>query len=149
MTIAASIAVGVFLGRYALETPPVQTASGWGWQSDDAMPVEATRDDYLVTLATGAEAWFKKRPDDAQGIATRIGQFRSGCSRLILSSHKPLPDVDGDWLREKCRLWAGKIDGHLADLEAGQDVLEVRAAMDETVRKLIDALTNRAAEGSA
>jgi len=149
LVMAASVAIGVYVGHDILSPPPVQTASAWGWQADDALPQQLTREEYLLKLATGADAWFKKRPDNAMDVATRIGQFRSGCSRLLLSSHEPLTEEDRTWLLTKCRLWAGKIDEHLAALESGQDVLVVRTAMDTTVQKLVDALKKHATENAA
>ena len=55
-----------------------------------------------------------KRPDDPIDLARRIGEFRQGCSVLILSPHKPLSGQDRAWLVGKCRAWAAKLDAHLA-----------------------------------
>jgi hypothetical protein len=95
-------------------------------------------------LAAASQEWFKKRPETALELARRIGQFRQGCSTLIVAEHKPLPEDDRKWLRERCRAWAEKFDRHLAALEAGEDVEKVREAMDATVNQLTKALRDRA-----
>jgi hypothetical protein len=62
--------------------------------------------------------------------------------------HRPLAATDRDWLKERCRLWAGKLDAHLASIESGGDVPSVRQDADDTIRKLMDALRARS-EGVA
>jgi hypothetical protein len=101
---------------------------------------------YLHALADAAGDWFSKRPNDAPGLARRINEMRRGCSTLILAEHRPLSDADRDWLRERCRAWAGKFDKSLAELEGGKDVRKVRAEMDATVNQLIKAIRARAAQ---
>ncbi|MEQ9408153.1 MAG: hypothetical protein RIK87_10530 [Fuerstiella sp.] len=101
---------------------------------------------YLDSLADSAQEWFGKRPDTARAVATRIAQFRQGCSTLILADHAPLSAEDRTWLVGKCRARATKLDGHLAAVEAGQDAATVLTAADDTVNKLITALRGRAAE---
>ena len=99
---------------------------------------------YLDRLADAAGEWFKKRPDDPIALARRIGEFRQGCSVLILSPHKPLSAQDRAWLVEKCRAWAAKLDAHLAALEGGASAAKVRDDADATINKLIEALRDRA-----
>jgi len=99
---------------------------------------------YLDRLADAAGEWFKKRPDDPNALARRIGEFRQGCSVLILSPHKPLAAQDRAWLVEKCRAWAAKLDAHLAALEGGASAAQVRDEADATINKLIAALRERA-----
>jgi hypothetical protein len=102
---------------------------------------------YLERLADSATEWYQERPDDPDdpvALARRIGDFRQGCSVLILAEHEPLPAEDRKWLAEKCRAWAAKLDSHLAAVEAGEDPRKVRAGVDETVRNLVEALRQRA-----
>jgi hypothetical protein len=143
MATAALLLVAVFVFVKPPATGP-ETAAAWGWQRPEARKVTASREQYLDGLADAANEWFNKQPADEQALAERIGQFRAGCSMLILADHKPLPEADRKWLLEKCQQWAGKIDGHLTALEAGGEVADVRGAMDETVRKLSTALRERA-----
>jgi hypothetical protein len=140
---AAAIAVGAFLGWDRLQGPQ-QVASGWGWTKPNAFPDDASRADYLKTLADEAEEWRRKKPDTPQALAKRITEFRDGCSRLILADHKPLPAADRKWLVERCRVWAKKLDDQLADLEAGKPIATVRAQVDDVVDKLTKALRDRA-----
>jgi hypothetical protein len=123
---------------------PVASAAAWGWARDGALGKELPRADYLEGLAKAGEEWFDARPADALALARRLGELRLGCSRLILSPKEPLNDEDRAWLTERCRAWAVAIDGHLTSLEGGADPVAVRDAADATVRKLIDALRNRA-----
>ena len=76
-------------------------------------------------------------PRSPSRCAKRISEFRQGCSRLILSDHRPLSDADRRWLVVRCRLWAGKLDKHLAALEAGREPVQVRGEVDETIRDLV------------
>ena len=129
--------------------PPVEpaaTPTGWGWDKPGAIPGEGPADAYLTQLATAADDWFKKRPDDAAGVKTRITQFRDGCSTLIDSPHDPLAVEDREWLVEKCKVWRGKLDEQLAAIDAGTDPLTVRESTDEIVTKLMTALRTRAQE---
>jgi hypothetical protein len=148
LTTAASLLAALWvvdaLPRSQPTTAPTPVA--WGWSKPGAMPEQASRDEYLSGLATAADEWFKKTPSDPQELATRISQFRAGCSTLILAEHRPLSKEDRQWLVDKCRAWATKIDGHLAALESGTSTTDVRTAMDDTVRKLSTALRERASQ---
>ena len=118
--------------------------AAWGWNKRGALRYELSRDAYLNSLADSAHEWFNQRPDRPQALARRIAEFRQGCSVLIFSVHKPLPEEDRIWLVEKCRTWAMKLDAHLAAVEAGRDVLKVRAETDATIDRLEMALRERA-----
>lgn len=136
---AATLAVAFLLrDRFA----PVPTP-GWGWEKPGALAVNLPPAQYLNHLADAAQDWFKKRPENAPDLARRISQFRQGCTTLILAEHQTLAPADRDWLRERCRAWAIKLDGHLAAIEVGEDVATVRGAADETINKLIKAIRDR------
>lgn len=142
---AAVLIMGFFLGvRFGPQ--PLTVASGWGWQRPGALEASGTQAEYLNHLADSAEEWFKKRPDTPAALAKRIGEFRDGCSTLLLAEHRPLAADTKQWLRERCSAWAGKLDAHRSGLEAGQDVQTVRAAADDTIQKLIKALRTKATE---
>ena len=139
--------VGVFLverRRGGDQGATAVAASGWGWNRPGALADDLPPGVYLDRLADAAGEWFKKRPDDPIALARRIGEFRQGCSVLILSPHKPLSARDRAWLVEKCRAWAAKLDAHLAALEAGASAAKVRDDADATISKLIEALRDRA-----
>lgn len=142
---AATLVIGFFLGDRFGPKPP-QVAAGWGWQRPGTLDAVGSQAEYLNHLADSAEEWFKKRPDTPATLARRIGEFRDGCSILLLAEHRPLAPETKAWLRERCSAWAGKLDAHRNGLEAGQDVQAVRAAADDTIQKLIKALRTKAAE---
>lgn len=139
---AAAVTATVMLKDQWLPGPA--PAPGWGWDKPGALASNLPPREYLNHIADAAEDWFKKRPDNRPDLARRITQFRQGCSTLMLAEHPNLAAADRDWLRERCRAWATKLDGHLAAAEAGEDILTVRAAADETVNKLIKAIRDRA-----
>lgn len=142
---AASLVIGIFAGDRLRPTPP-QVASGWGWSRPGALAPVGSQAEYLNRLADSAEEWFKKRPDSPAALSKRLSEFRDGCSTLLLADHPPLAADTKSWLREKCRAWAGKLDTHRADVEAGQDVATILTASDETIRKLVHALRTKATE---
>ena len=102
------------------------------------------RGPYLARLADEVDEWFARRPDGSVDLARRIGEFRQGCSTLILADPVSLPAGDRAWLVQKCRGWAARLEAHLADVEAGEDPATVRAEVDETARQLIAAIRKRA-----
>jgi hypothetical protein len=123
LTTAAAVLLVVAGGYQAYQAwnPPSSVptpAPGWGWSRPDALPQGLDRSAYLGRLADAAEEWFNKRPEDAPGVARRIGEFRQGCSVLLLAEHPSLPPEDRAWLLERCRTWAAKLDQHLIVLEA-------------------------------
>jgi hypothetical protein len=141
---AAAVLAGVFVGQPNRLLPPqAQAAQGWGWSKSGAIDESVEAKAYLAKLSTGADDWFKKRPATPQALAQRILEFREGCSTLILSEHRPLKSEDKAWLIERCQAWAKKLDGHVADIESGKDVLQVRQEADETINKLKKALLER------
>jgi hypothetical protein len=128
--------------RSARFSPP---AAGWGWERPGALAFNGSAREYLEHLANTAEEWFRKRPESAPELQRRLEEFRRGCDVLLVAPHPPLAEGDREWLRERCRAWRDKIDGHLAALAAGGDVPAVRDAADTTVRNLMKALRERAA----
>jgi hypothetical protein len=142
LSAAATLTIAFSLRDRLIPAP----APGWGWEKPGALAVNLPPREYLNHLAEAAQDWFKKRPENAPDLARRVAQFRQGCSTLILAEHAALAPADRDWLRERCRAWATKLDAHLAAIEAGEDVASVRTAADETVNKLIKAIRDRARE---
>ena len=140
-SILAAACLLVWFGTQPAGPPPA-----WGWQDSEILSQDVTAPDYLQNLATAANDWFNRRPATADELAIRIGQFRSGCSLVMLSEHWPLADEDRRWLVDRCRVWATKLDDSLARLEAGGEVNDVRAEVDKTVARLVKALQTRAEE---
>ena len=98
-------------------------------------------------LADRAEEWFDEQPADAPALTRRLAEFHQGCSAFLFAPHDLLPPEQRDELRRKCRDWAQKFEGYLADLEAGQDPAAVPARADATVRKLVDTLRAESRKG--
>lgn len=124
---------------------PPGAPGGWGWERPGALAFEGSAREYLEHLANAAEEWFRKRPETASELHRRLEEFRGGCDALLAAPHTPLAEGDRQWLRERCRAWRDKIDGHLAALQAGGNVRGVRDEADATVRNLMKALRERAA----
>ncbi len=141
----AAIAYDRARPQAAIPVAVAPTPTGWGWSKPGALPQDLPPGPYLARLADDAEDWFHKRPETSLALARRIAEFRQGCSTLILTNHRPLAPPDQAWLIDRCRAWATKLDAHLAALEAGADPAATRAEADATVRKLINALRDRAA----
>jgi hypothetical protein len=147
-TAAAVLAVVLVHERSRPQAPitVAAAASAWGWNRPGALAEDLPSAAYLNRLADGAHEWFDQKPADPVALARRIAEFRQGCSRLILSEHKPLTPDDRTWLIEKCRGWAVRLDAHLAAVESGRDPVAVRAETDQTVSHLIEALRMKAKE---
>lgn len=141
--LVAAITTTVALISAIVWLQPDQNAPSWGWDRDGALAVDMTSEDYLNHLADGAQEWFKKRPDSPEGLVKRLRDFRHGCNTLIAAEHRPLSQTDRLWLVDRCRAWAEKIDGHVAALDGGASVDDIRKAADDTVTQLIEALRVR------
>jgi hypothetical protein len=118
--------------------------SAWGFEKFAAAAPTVGRAEYLRRLAAAAREWSAKRPADALGLARRIGEFRRGCTEVILAAHPALPPEDRTWLKDRCRQWAAALDRHLAAVEAGGDPAAVRAEVDDTATRIAAALLGRA-----
>lgn len=123
-------------------------SDAWGFakfaRSDIVTSTNVQRANYFDKIATAAEAWSKQRPETPAALAKRLGEFRMGCSALLLADH-PLPPEDQQWLKQRCGQWASAIENHLAELENGMSVQEVTARVDVTVTKIAAAIKGRAA----
>lgn len=139
---AAALLVGAFAGWQVITrrvTPP-----DWGFDQSGLLTADIPPAEYLQRLANAASQWFNRRPEDAADLRQRIQEFRHGCDTLQAASHPQLAAADREWLLERCRVWAGKLDGHLRDLNSGKDVSTVRSEADDTINKLMAALRERA-----
>lgn len=125
---------------------PQPAAPTWGFDRPGVLSAQMSPKEYLDSLADAAGDWFKKRPADSPALAKRLTEFRHGCDTLLAAEHPQLAAKDRDWLKERCGVWAGKIDGHLADLKAGTKTLEqVQTDADATINALVKALRSRIA----
>lgn len=140
MALGLIVAVGYFVTR---PDPTPQVA--WGWAKPGALNEldQLPASEYMENLAKSAESWFKKRPDTKEALAKRIKEFRIGCDVLVDAKHSPLTSEDRTWLIERCKAWSAKLDQHTVALDAGANVLETRAAADETINGLVKAIQTR------
>jgi hypothetical protein len=138
-----SLAAVVLIGFFAMNSQ--RGLGAYGWNKPGVFEVALDKPAYLNHLADRANEWFDRKPANAGQLASRMKEFRESCDKLLAAKHPQLPAEDREWLYERCRLWAGKIDASLAKLNADPSKLKaVNAEMDETVAKLITALRTRA-----
>ena len=112
-----------------------QVAVGWGWAAESGIPSGGSAEDYLTTLASGADAWFNKRPANRSELVTRLKEFSAGCELLINADHAPLEEQDRAWLQFKCRGWKKRIDEQIlaADQSPIEQVLSVADSIAQDV----------------
>ena len=145
-TVAWAVAATVLAIALAMrQVPPpagerVVQANAWGWARPGALPFHAERREYLNHLADAAKEWFHSRPGRADSLALRIGEFRQGCSLLILSDHTSLNAADREWLTDNCRAWSARFDGFLIALETGGDPFVIGRQADRTVEAIVASL---------
>lgn len=137
LAVAAAAVIVMF------STPSAPVKSGWGWNKPGALAAKVPANEYLASLADSAKEWYKKDPQTAESLKTRIQQFRNGCQTLIKAPHKQLAQVDKEWLVEKCKLWAEKLDAQIASLDEGEKFEVIKEQANGTVDKLIIALQKR------
>ena len=147
LAVAAALLVAV-AGWEMLRPARVTPSVSWGWGKPGALAKDVSREEYFNALANSADEWFKKEPQTAEELATRLAQLRQGCSKLLLTDHSPpLTDDDQKWLKDRCKKWATNFDARLADVEAGKDVEAVRKEADAAVTQLVKALRERGQAG--
>jgi hypothetical protein len=122
----------------------VLLSGGWGWSKPGVLPRDVGPREYLLALASAAEEWSKRSPDSPDALARRLGEFRMGCSTILLADHPPLSAFERDWLLEHCRHWAEQIDELVTSLEQNRDVSQIRAEADSIVSRLAKAIRDRA-----
>ena len=127
-----------------LQPRPQPPQPGWGFSRPGALAEKKSPQPYLESLAASAREWFRKRPTDAAELSNRLKEFRAGCELVNEAPHSQLAEADRTWLRERCQVWIGKIDGHIAALSNETQFSATLQAADETINKLIQALKDRA-----
>lgn len=144
---ALMLAVYTMPGLRSALTPGGQTlaSSGWGWQKADELKAIAKPADYLDRVAALAGEWSKQDTSNAAALASRINEFRQGCTKLQLMEHKALNEEQRKDLLARCQKWAKKFDESLIALETTGDTAKARADMDATVATLTKVLRDQAA----
>ncbi|MCX7423927.1 MAG: hypothetical protein NT013_30955 [Planctomycetia bacterium] len=138
---AAAVVLAAF-GLWLFPKPD-QHPPAWGWNRPGTFAADVTTDQYLDRLADRADEW-RRRPHDAPDqLHNDLTDFRQACLIMLEATHDPLPPEQRDELKKRCRKWLGKIDDHLAALDAGDNLAEVRQQADETIGKLAAAIRKR------
>lgn len=115
----------------------------WGWNRLGTFAADVTADQYLDRLANRADEWRQRPHDTPDQLRNDLTDFRQACLTLLNATHDPLAPEQRDELKKRCRKWLGKINDHLAALDAGDNVIEVRQQADETIGKLATAIRKR------
>jgi hypothetical protein len=139
--VAVATAV-VVLATVVLDKPPAPKP--WGWTAPRALTRGYSGPEHLTALADAAAEWQARPRRTPAELRRALREMRDGCTAVLAADHRALPPDDKAWLADRCVAWGTKLDRHLADLQAGRLADEVRAAADETVEKLIEALRTRA-----
>ena len=150
---AAAVVLAVGISRYfppsAPSSAPAALASNaWGWNRPGVLDADGPADVYLNRLADAADEWSAEKPEGAEATAKRLNEYRRGCTALLFAEHRALSPADRQWLTDKCRKWAEKIDHELAEVEAG-DVDKGRDEADAMTHQLVAALRKKAQELAA
>ncbi len=141
LAIAAALLIGVTLWMSRPSGPT------WGFDRSGILTTNVSAGEYLNSLATAAGDWFNKRPEEPPAVATRLREFIHGCETLIDAPHSQLSPEDRAWLVERCRTWKSTLETQLTALEAqSRTAAETLESADETIRKLQNALRQRASE---
>ncbi|HEX3150733.1 MAG TPA: hypothetical protein VHR66_21825 [Gemmataceae bacterium] len=139
----ASATVVIVMMTVLMHRPP---RPNWGWNNNRAINRGRTAADHLNALADAAEQWSNQPRQRTAELRRTLREMRDGCTSLLAADHRILGPEDHAWLLERCVAWGTLLDRHLADLQEGRSTDDVRAEADETVRKLVEALRQRAGE---
>ncbi|MEI8017231.1 MAG: hypothetical protein WCH39_03475 [Schlesneria sp.] len=139
-TVAAVLLVSIGLWMFQ---KPHQQSLAWGWNRPGTFVADVDAEKYLDRLAERADEWRQRPHDTPDQLRNDLKDVRNACLTLLDANHDPLPLVQSDELKKRCRKWLGKINDHLAALDQGDNLLEVRQQADDTMDKLVTAIRNR------
>lgn len=101
----------------------------------------ATSAEYFNRLAEAGATWKQHEPANEEQLAKLLTDIINDCEILIEADHDALSTDERTWFRDKCRLWKGKLETNLANLESGsstfQDTLK---ATEQVMDKLVEVL---------
>jgi len=120
-------------------------SSDWGWNRPSIQRGNVDASKYMNRLADAGEEWFNELPTTAPELMQRIEDIKRGCLQLTFAEHRPLALADREWLVERCRAWAGKIEQQRILLRDDGEVVAVQKEMDAVMRQAVDAMRKRAA----
>jgi hypothetical protein len=143
LLVSLATAAAVLIAVYIVQRPSTQS-DDWGWNKPGILTAAQTRGDHLNGLASAADEWKNRPRNTPDELRQSLQEMRDGCTKVLAAKHEPLTLDDRAWLVERCVAWGTKLDKHLADLQTGRSIEEVRREADETVDKLAQALRARA-----
>ena len=143
LLVSLATAAAVLIAVYIVQRPAARS-DAWGWNKPGVLTAAQTRGDHLNGLASAAEEWKSQPKSSPDELRKSLQEMRDGCTKVLAAKHEQLAADDRAWLAERCVAWGTKLDKHLADLQTGRSIDEVRREADETVEKLAQALRSRA-----
>ncbi len=141
---------------------PIATAAGialfllrpsvpdWGWEKPGVLTAGRTAAEHYLALEQAAGEFDRVTLNRPADLERRLREFRHACDALIEAPHATLSASGRQQLVDRCRLWAKKIDGHVADLKSGEKSIDqVRLDAQATVEALRRFLRDEAAKAAA
>jgi len=143
-----ALAAGLLIAVGVWRPTATSDGGGWGFDKSGLLTAQVTGRSYLNSLSDAAGAFSKKVPDSKEATLKRLTEFSAGCSKLIAAPNLQVENAeDRQWLVAKCKDWAAKIDGHIADLKQNKkDWQEVLKEANETAKKMQSTLKDKALE---
>jgi len=142
LAIAATVLLAVTVSNGRKDNPPVASA-GRGFNKINELPRDSDAKTVFTKMADLADEFDSKPTDDRLALATRLTEFRLGCSALQ-DAKLPLSATESEWVKLRCQDWAAEIDKHLRDLDRTGDVPAVRTAAAATATAIARELRERA-----
>lgn len=143
LLVSLATAAAVLIAVYIVQRPSTHS-DVWGWNKPGVLTAAQSRGDHLNGLASAADEWKSQPKNTPAELRKSLQEMRDGCTKVLAAKHEQLTPEDRKWLAEKCVAWGTKLDKHLADLQTGRSIDEVRREADETVEKLAQALRAQA-----
>lgn len=142
---ALAIAAVLLLAVGVWRNLPGKSSAGWGFEKAGLLTADVSAAKYLSNLADAAGQWSNKRPTTKGELESRLTEFRRGCGVLINAPHEQLSPNDRQWLVQKCKEWAAKLDEIILALQTGSGTVEtLQGQADQTIDRLQQALRDRA-----
>src|SRR5262249_51326814 len=147
LTAAAAVALTILIdpGQWFRSKPQTPPVAARGWSKPEAFQDESSPAEYLRKIAKNAEEYRSGGPESADALSAGIGEFRVGCTRLLLAEHGRLSAEVRDDLRRRCRNWADKLDRQRLELEKDPArAKEIAGEVDQLVNQLTKTLREKA-----
>ncbi len=142
---ALAVAAVLLLAVGVWRNLPGNSNKGWGFEQAGLLTADVSAAKYLANLADAAGQWSNKRPTSKGELVSRLTEFRRGCGLIIEAPHEQLSQADRQWLVQKCKEWAVKLEGIIVAIETEVGTLEtLQDQADQTIDRMQQALRDRA-----